>query len=64
MQPAGDRELALLIEQVLDAAIELQGADFGDVSFMTPETASCQLSRIEVRAGMECIASRPSILFF
>jgi PAS domain S-box-containing protein len=31
MRPAEDADLAPLLEQVLDAAIELQGADFGDV---------------------------------
>ena len=31
MRPAEDADLASLLEHVLDAAIELQGADFGDV---------------------------------
>ena len=37
MQPAEDRGLALLLEQMLDAAIELQGADFGDVQLYDAE---------------------------
>jgi len=31
VRPTEDADLAFLLEQVLDAAIELQGADFGDV---------------------------------
>lgn len=38
MQPTDDRELVSLLEQTLDAAIELQGADFGDVQLYDADT--------------------------
>ena len=37
MRPAEDPDLAFLLEQVLDSAIELQGADFGDVQLYDAE---------------------------
>ena len=39
MQPTEDAELAFLLEQVLDAAIELQGADFGDIQLYDADSA-------------------------
>lgn len=43
MRPADDADLALLLEQVLDAAIELQGADFGTVQLYDAENATLRI---------------------
>src|SRR5918994_1673133 len=43
MRPAEDADLAFLLEQVLDAAIELQGADFGDVQLYDGESGTLRI---------------------
>ena len=43
MRPAEDAELTLLLDQVLDAAIELQGADFGNVQLYDPDDGTLRI---------------------
>lgn len=43
MEPAEDGELRLLLKQILDAAIELQGADFGDVQIYDPDARTLRI---------------------
>ena len=43
MRPAEDAELATLLRGVLDAAIELQGADFGDVQLLDSQTGTLRI---------------------
>ena len=43
MRPTEDGGLALLLEQVLDAAIELQDADFGDVQLYDAENGTLRI---------------------
>ena len=49
MPPSEDGDIALLLEQMLDAAIELQGADFGDVQLFDAEKG---ILRIVARQGV------------
>ena len=46
MRPAEDAELVSALEQVLDSAIKLQRADFGDVQLYDSEAGRSELSRI------------------
>ena len=43
MRPGDDPGLITLLEQVLDSAIELQGADFGNVQLYEPESGSLRI---------------------
>src|SRR5918994_2550665 len=43
MRPAEDADLAFLLEQVLDSAIELEGADFGDVQLYDGESGTLRI---------------------
>ena len=43
MSPAEDADLASLLGNVLDAAIELQGADFGDVQLYDPQDGTLRI---------------------
>jgi PAS domain S-box-containing protein len=43
MRPTEDADLALLLRDVLDAAIELQGADFGDVQLYDAESGTLRI---------------------
>jgi PAS domain S-box-containing protein len=43
MRPAGDADLALLLEQVLDASLLVQHADFGDIQLYDPESRTLHL---------------------
>jgi PAS domain S-box-containing protein len=43
MRPADDPDLVFLLEQVLDAAIDLQGADFGDVQLYDGENGTLRI---------------------
>ena len=43
MRPAEDADLAFLLEQVLDSAIELQGADFGYVQLYDSESGTLRI---------------------
>ena len=43
MRPTEDADLATLLRGVLDAAIELQGADFGDVQLLDSQTGTLRI---------------------
>ena len=43
MRPAEDPDLVSVLEQVLDSAIELQGADFGDVQLYDGESGTLRI---------------------
>ncbi|HZC38817.1 MAG TPA: PAS domain-containing protein, partial [Sphingomicrobium sp.] len=44
MRPAEDADLTSLLEQVLDAAIELQGADFGDIQLYNADRNTLRIA--------------------
>jgi hypothetical protein len=43
MRPAEDADLAILLEHVLDSAIELEGADFGAIQLYDGETGTLRI---------------------